>query len=93
MKILYFAWVKQRVGLGEEDVFPPDSVKTISDLVTWLIQISPAHAQAFADLSTIRIAVNQDFAGLDHPITAQDEIAFFPPITGGSHDQSSNSGF
>lgn len=93
MKILYFAWVKQQIGLGEEDLSPPAEVKTIGELIAWLALRSAGHRRAFADLTAIRTAVNQDFAGLDHPVSAHDEIAFFPPVTGGNHDQSSNSGF
>ena len=83
MKILYFAWLKVRVGVGEEDVAPPDDVSCVGDLVRWLIGRSPGHAQALADLRTVRVAVNQDYVGLDHPVTPDDEVAFFPPVTGG----------
>ena len=93
MKVLYFAWLKVRVGVGEEDVSPPADVTNVGQLIQFLSARSPGHQHAFADLTTVRVAVNQDFAGLDHPLAAQDEIAFFPPVTGGCHDQSSNPGF
>ena len=93
MKILYFAWLKLRVGVGEEDVTPPADVTDVEKLIQFLSARSPGHRQAFADLTTVRVAVNQDFAGLDHPLAPGDEVAFFPPVTGGCDDQSSNPGF
>lgn len=83
MRVLYFAWVRQKVGLGQEDVSPPPEVRDIAGLVAWLSARSPGHAAAFANAKTIRAAVNQDFADSDHPVAAGDEIAFFPPVTGG----------
>lgn len=83
MRVLYFAWVRQKVGLGEEAVSPPPEVRDIAGLVAWLSARSPGHAAAFANARTIRAAVNQDFATPDHPIAPGDEIAFFPPVTGG----------
>lgn len=83
MKVLYFAWLKGRVGVGEEDVFPPPDVSNVAQLIEWLGARSSGHQAAFADLSAVRAAVNQDFAQLDHPVTASDEVAFFPPVTGG----------
>jgi molybdopterin converting factor subunit 1 len=83
MRVLYFAWVKQKIGIGEEDVSPPPEVRDVAGLVAWLATRSPGHAGAFANARTIRAAVNQDFATPDHPVAAGDEIAFFPPVTGG----------
>ena len=83
MRVLYFAWVKQRVGLGEEEVAPPDDVRDVGGLIAWLSERSPGHAAAFAQSKQIRAAVNQDFAPPDHPVRPGDEIAFFPPVTGG----------
>ena len=83
MRVLYFAWVRQKVGLGEEEVSPPPEVRDVAGLVAWLSARSPGHAAAFANARTIRAAVNQDFATPDHPVAAGDEIAFFPPVTGG----------
>lgn len=83
MRVLYFAWVRQRIGLAEEEVAPPETVRDIAGLIAWLSARSPGHAGAFANPRTIRAAVNQDFAGPDHPVAAGDEIAFFPPVTGG----------
>ena len=83
MKVLYFAWVRQKVGVAEEDVVPPAEVRDIAGLVAWLAARSPGHAAAFADPRQVRAAVNQDFATPDHPVLAGDEVAFFPPVTGG----------
>ena len=83
MRILYFAWLRQKIGVAEEEVAPPVEVVDIAGLRTWLATRSPGHAAAFADARQIRAAVNQDFAMPDHPVVAGDEIAFFPPVTGG----------
>ena len=83
MRVLYFAWVRQRVGMAEEEISPPPEVRDVAGLVDWLSGRSAGHAAAFANRTTIRAAVNQDFAGPDHPVAAGDEVAFFPPVTGG----------
>lgn len=83
MKVLYFAWLRTKAGLGEEDLTPPAEVTNVATLVGWLKGRSNGLADAFADMALIRVAVNQDYVGLDHPVTAGDEIAFFPPVTGG----------
>lgn len=83
MRILYFAWLRTKAGLGEEEVAPPAEIATVGALVEWLKGRNPGLAEAFADMRLIRVAVNQDYAGLDHAIAAGDEIAFFPPVTGG----------
>ena len=83
MKILYFAWLRQKTGMGNEDVDPPAEVRDIAGLVDWLKDRSPGHADAFADMKVVRVAINQEFAKLDAPVAAGDEVAFFPPVTGG----------
>jgi molybdopterin synthase sulfur carrier subunit len=83
MKVLYFAWLKERVGRAEETVTPPAAVTTVGALADWLAGLSPGHAAAFADRATVRCAVNQEFATADTPVGAGDEVAFFPPVTGG----------
>ncbi len=83
MKILYFAWLRQRVGAGEETVDPPAEVRDVAGLVEWLKTRGPGHAEALRDTSAIRIAVNQEFAAMDAAIAPGDEIALFPPMTGG----------
>ena len=83
MKLLYFAWLRQKIGQGEETVAPPADVTDVAGLVDWLRDRSPAHAAALARMDAIRVAVNQEFAALDTAIAAGDEVAFFPPVTGG----------
>ena len=83
MRVLYFAWVRQKVGTAEEEVAPPPEVRDVAGLIAWLAARVPGHAAAFADPRQVRAAVNQDFAPPDHPVRAGDEVAFFPPVTGG----------
>ncbi len=83
MKILYFAWLRQRTGIGEEDVSPPESVRDVASLVDWLKQRNPSFAEALADTSTLRVAVNQEFASFDTALNGTEEVALFPPMTGG----------
>ena len=83
VKILYFAWVRERIGTGEEDVTLPGEVGDIGALVAWLRARSPGHEAAFANPSLVRAAVNQVFARGNAAIAPGDEIAFFPPVTGG----------
>ena len=83
MKILYFAWLKQKTGTGEENLAPPAGVRTVGALIDHLRAKSSGHAAALADLKLVRVAVNQEFAELDAPVGPNDEVAFFPPVTGG----------
>lgn len=83
MQILYFAWVRERVGVGEEQVTPPAEIGTVAELIAWLSARSEGHAAAFADPARLRAAVDQAFVPLDTPITGAREIAIFPPVTGG----------
>jgi len=83
VKLLYFAWLRSRIGRGAEEVTPPPEVTTVRQLIAWLAARGPAYAAALADLSRLRVAVNQDYVGLDHPVAAGDEVALFPPVTGG----------
>lgn len=83
MRVLYFAWVRQKVGVAEEAVAPPPEVRDVAGLIAWLAARSPGHAAAFAQARQVRCAVNQEFAGPEAPVKAGDEVAFFPPVTGG----------
>lgn len=83
MQVLYFAWLRQKIGVGEETLSPPPQVATVGALIDWLAARSPAHADAFAHRAAIRCAVNQDFATPETPVGPDDEVAFFPPVTGG----------
>ena len=83
MKILYFSWVRDRIDLGNEEIVLPENVTTVEQLVNWLQSKGDGYASAFAGLSMIRVAVNQEHVKLGHPIGKNDEVAFFPPVTGG----------
>ncbi|TNC96087.1 MAG: molybdopterin synthase sulfur carrier subunit [Stygiobacter sp.] len=83
MKVLYFAWLRSMIGVGEEVLDPRPDVRTVQELIDWLAGRSPGHVAAFADLGIVCVAVNQDHVKLDHPVADGDEVAFFPPVTGG----------
>jgi len=83
MKILYFAWLREKTGINEEDVALPAEVTTVAGLLDWLATRGPQFAEALKDRTVVRVAVNQDYAQPDHPISDGDEIALFPPVTGG----------
>lgn len=81
--ILYFAWVRETVGVGVERVAPPAGIDNVASLIDWLSLQSDRHAAAFADRDRLRAAVDQIFVPLDAPISGAREIAIFPPVTGG----------
>ena len=81
--VLYFAWVREKAGLAAEEVTPPDNVTDVAALISWLRARGGGPARALADPSLLRIAVNHQHAGLDQPVGQNDEVALFPPITGG----------
>lgn len=83
MTVLYFAWVKEKVGVSEETVSPPASVVTVTDLIDWLAARGPGHAAAFADRKLIKAAVDQEHVALSASVQNAKEVAFFPPVTGG----------
>ncbi|MGI9405222.1 MAG: molybdopterin converting factor subunit 1 [Hyphomicrobiaceae bacterium] len=83
MKLFYFAWVREQVGVGEETVDVPGDVATVSDLMTWLGKRDDGYAAAFAKADVIRAAIDQEHAGHETMIAGAQEIAFFPPVTGG----------
>ena len=83
MTVLYFAWLRERIGLGREEIDPPASVATAADLAAWLSEKEPRYAAAFEDMASIRVAVDQEQVELDAPIIGAREVAFFPPVTGG----------
>jgi sulfur-carrier protein len=83
MTLLYFAWVRQKIGKGEETIALPNSVTTIAELAAWLAARGPGYADAFAEPARLRAAVNQEHARFDAKIAQDDEVAFFPPVTGG----------
>jgi molybdopterin synthase sulfur carrier subunit len=83
VKLLYFAWLRARIGRAEEEVPLPAEVRDVAGLLDWLRGRGARYAEALRDLSVIRVAVNQDYVGFDHPVRAGDEVALFPPVTGG----------
>ena len=83
MNVLYFAWVRQKVGRADEVVEHTPSLRTVHDLAVMLAARGGGYAEAFAELSRLRAAVNQSHVGLDATLAAGDEVAFFPPVTGG----------
>lgn len=83
MKILYFAWLRSKIGVPTETVELPAEVTTAGALVEWLKTRSPRHAEALANSKVVKVAVNQEHVPYDHPISATDEVALFPPVTGG----------
>jgi molybdopterin synthase sulfur carrier subunit len=83
VNVLYFAWVRQKIGRSEEAMDPPAGVTTVRGLAEHLRAKGGGYEDAFADLSRLRAAVNQEHVGFDTAISADDEVAFFPPVTGG----------
>ena len=83
MRLLYFAWLRTRIGKAEETVEPPPGVDTVAALVEWLKTRGPGFAEALKSQRLVRVAVNREYVGWDHRIAAGDEVALFPPVTGG----------
>lgn len=83
MKLLYFAWLRTHIGIGEETVSPPDTVVTVADLIAWLRSRGDGYAAALKHEGVVRVAVNQTFADMATPVHDGDEVALFPPMTGG----------
>ncbi len=81
--LLYFAWVRERIGHAEEYCAPPESVDSVGALIEWLRGRGPGYATALAADGKVRAAVNQVFARVDTQVAPGDEVAFFPPVTGG----------
>ncbi len=79
--VLYFAWVRERIGLPRERV--TTQATTVAGLVAELCAREDRYAMAFADLTALRVAVDQTLAGFDAPLAGVREVAFFPPMTGG----------
>jgi molybdopterin converting factor subunit 1 len=81
--ILYFAWLRERVGISHEEMPLPDGVETVAGLVDYLSARGPRHAAAFENRRTVRCSVNQEFTETSAPVRPGDEVGFFPPVTGG----------
>ncbi|RYY23528.1 MAG: molybdopterin converting factor subunit 1 [Sphingomonadales bacterium] len=83
MNLLYFAWVRERIGTGHEHVDPPEAVRNVADLIDWLALRSPGHAEAMREPQKLRAAIDQKFVPLDALLGQAKEVAIFPPVTGG----------
>lgn len=83
MKLLYFAWLRGKLGKPSEELAPPPDVATVGQLLDWLETLGPAYKAVLADRRIVKVAVNLEYVGPDHPVSASDEVALFPPVTGG----------
>jgi molybdopterin synthase sulfur carrier subunit len=83
VKLLYFAWVRERIGKAEEEIAPPAGIATIADLIAWLSERGEEYAHAFEKPKVIRAAIDRVHVKPDAAISGAREIAFFPPMTGG----------
>lgn len=83
VKLLYFAWVRERIGRPGESLELPPNLATVRDLVAWLVTRGPEYGEAFARPDLVRVAIDQTHVKPDAAIAGAREIAFFPPVTGG----------
>ena len=83
MTILYFAWLRERTKTAEEVIDLPDGVTDVAGLIDWLKSRGTNYEEAFKEMKAVRVAVNQEHMPLDAPVKNSDEVAFFPPVTGG----------
>jgi len=83
VKLLYFAWVRERVGKADEQIDPPAGVATVGELMAWLARRDEQYAYAFENPKVIRVAIDRSYVRADAVIAGASEIAFFPPMTGG----------
>ncbi|NNE79572.1 MAG: molybdopterin converting factor subunit 1 [Silicimonas sp.] len=81
IEVLYFAWLRERIGERSEQI--ETQATTVADLVEELRGRSEAHALAFSDMASVRVALDQELTGMDAPLSGVREVAFFPPMTGG----------
>ena len=83
VKLVYFAWVRERIGMPEEEVELPPGIATVADLVRWLKGRGEEYDYAFENEGVVRAAIDKVHARPDAPLAGAREIAFFPPMTGG----------
>jgi len=83
VKLLYFAWVRERIGKPAEEIEPPPGIATVADLIGWLVKRGDEYAHAFENPKVIRAAIDRAHVKADTAIAGAREIAFFPPMTGG----------
>ena len=83
MKILYFSWIKDKIGKTHENIDIRDNIKTIEDLIAFLKKSNESYEEVFKDISSIKVSINMETANFKDQINNNDEVAFFPPVTGG----------
>lgn len=83
MKIMYFAWMREHIGSNQDVITLPENISNIRGLVDHLKSLSEGHALALSNMEVVRVAVNQTYTDIDAEISDHDEVAFFPPVTGG----------
>jgi sulfur-carrier protein len=83
LHILYFAWLREQIGTGEEVVDLPDSIVTVDDLIPWLATRHGDNGPALADRARLRAAIDGKYAPLETPLAGAREVSLFPPVTGG----------
>ena len=83
MKILYFSWIKDKIGKTHEDIDIRDNIKTIEELIAFLKKSNESYEEVFKDTSSIKVSINMETADFKDQINNNDEVAFFPPMTGG----------
>ena len=83
MVVKYFSWIKEHIGKAEEVINLPEDITTIKELITYLENLNDDYRLAFEKKNLIKIAINKSYSSLDDKIDNNDEIAFFPPVTGG----------
>ena len=83
MQIKYFSWIKEHIGKSEEEINLPHNVSTIEELMFYLENLNDKYKRAFQKKDLIKIAINKSYSSIDAKINNTDEIAFFPPVTGG----------
>ena len=83
MRLLYFAWLRAKIGTAEEELTLPAGIADVAGLLAWLKTRGPGYAEALKNLDAVRVAVNQNYVGPEHKLRDGDEVAVFPPVTGG----------
>lgn len=83
IKLLYFAWLRSKIGQAEEQMALPEGVADVGGLIAHLQARGGGYADALANIDVVKVAVNQEYAPFSHPVKPGDEVALFPPVTGG----------